>query len=168
MKKIIRRVDDDKLMDLIPRQMFQIRAKIAEKAFKHLLDWDQFPWDDDEKRTNDKRKIFLKSTGEPHLKIHGAAFVGGRKIAGSIYGGSRPGSNTLGAFYSDKIELRYSNPKTVGEKANFYQFFKGQKVFDYAEYVLKDKKEEGDILDQSGFNFDAALSEALNEWLNQQ
>ena len=163
MKKIVRHAEDDKLMELLPKQMFQIRAKIAEKAYWHLLNWTRFPWDEDEDRSADPRKLFIREHGQFHLWYNSAAFVGGRKIAGGYYLGKKPGSNTLGALYSDKIELRFSNPKTACERAKEYGFFKGQKVFDYAEFVLK-----GDPLDQSGFNLDAAISEALNEWLNQQ
>ena len=161
MKKTVTHTDN--LLELLPKQQFQIRAKITQKMYNHFTNWDSFPWDTHEIRSQDPRKIFMESTGQWHLKRFGGAFVGGRKIAGQFYSGTKPGSNTLGAFYSDKIEVRFSNPKTATEKARVTQSFKGQRVFDYAEFVLP-----RDMIAETGFNLDAAVTEALEEWLNLQ
>jgi hypothetical protein len=151
----------DDLLTLTPQQIFEIRARVAKKAFNHIQVWHGFPYDLKEKRSQDPRKIFKKEAGQWHLWYFGGAFVGGRKIAGRYYMGKRPGAGTLG-LYNTKISIRYANPKTAGEKANVFTTFKGQRVFDYAEYVLT-----GDPLSKSGFDLDAAVTEALEEWLNQ-
>ena len=149
----------DDLLTLTPQQRFRIRAKIAQKMYDHMTDWHSFPWDSNKKRSQDKRKIFMESTGRWHLQHFGGAFVGRRKIAGQFYSGKQPGSTTA----YDKISVRFSNPKAAGEKARRTRSFRGQKVFDYAEFVLPQ-----DMIAETGFNLDAAITEALEEWLNLQ
>jgi hypothetical protein len=69
----------------------RMRRVLARKLYDYvrsLRATGQFPYDDDQVRTKDKRK---RPKGEPwHLWSRGAAFIGGEKIVGRYYHGETP------------------------------------------------------------------------------
>jgi len=87
--------------------------------------------------TNDKRKVFLSSGGDPHMSEHIAVFSGKRYIAGSSF--VHPPDGITGR---NTITCSMENLKEVGDNASESKMVDGAKVFDYAEFVFESQMED--------------------------
>jgi len=92
-----------KTRDILTRDLEDIlMAHIASRVFELVKGMKEFPYDLDEKRSRDKRKVL----GEPyHLKDRGGAFAGTKQIAGTFFQGHTP------QIKHNEIVIDFYNPK---------------------------------------------------------
>lgn len=138
------------------RKKKQFLRNVAGYLYHSITSAAGFPYDEDESRSRDRRKIF----GSPfHLVDRGAAFVGSDKVLGPNYQGEVPMTR------ENVIQIRFSNPKIAGENATVYTSSGGRKVFDYAEYVL-DKSGDGMLRGIGGFDLESEIDNAVEHGLD--
>lgn len=134
-------------LELAEREEEVLLKCVSRKLYKEIMRNHEFPYDSS-KKTQDKRKIYTRTTGKWHLKQHGAAYYGSRKVIGPNYRGPTPQTR------QNVISLIWSMKKAYGPDKS--------RIFDYAEIVL----------DQSSFfevyptdhEIDKAMDECIDEW----
>lgn len=108
---------------MFPQYKRDMRAFIAEKVLRVIERANGFPYDMNEKRSRDKRKILFGRYSLPHHLINlGSAYVGPRHVSGVKYPTGGGGGYPIGNIF-----VTFTNPKTTKGGA-----------YDYADGVLKD------------------------------
>lgn len=135
-----------------PREEKWLMEYVANKIYDKMMSNTDFPYDatmnpyTGKPNTKDPRKVYTKRTGKWHLKEHGAAFVGGRKIRGANYMGPVPHVKKNVATWIWSMKKRYGKSK--------------EKEIDYASYQ--------DYIDvyPTYHQIEDAVDEALDDWWN--
>ncbi len=133
------------------KQKRRFLNNVAGYIYHKITSMASFPYDENEKRSADKRKIF----GPPyHLIDRGGVFVRKRRVLGPNFQGTPP------RHRDNAIQICFSNPKRVGEDASEFYSGGAEKLFDYATYVL-DPRQTGDL--RIGIEMEAIFDEAIEE-----
>jgi hypothetical protein len=134
-------------IELPPREEQFILEFVAKYLYRELKNAPDFPYDESRK-TRDPRKIYTRTTGKWHLKAHGAAYVGERKIIGPFYKGAKPSGAR------NEIIFVWSMKKAYGEGYSL--------IFDYAEINLEEFFE----VYPTRHDIETAIDLAVDDWWN--